>query len=170
MSCQLIYPDLRALWSLDDRPDVRCCVCSQPFSDSDALIRTFRIIPLSGLTLGPPEHRASSSEVLKIQDGHDLFLYNRHLKCLLSEKVEYVTVSHVWQKGISTLQNLGPRGHQNPDVRRLVWHLPTQIAQNISKALGRDVEVWHDYMSVPQVRLDHFSTSFPNNLDTPTDC
>lgn len=142
------YPDLRSLWYLDDKPEVRCCVCSKIFSESDALVRTFRVF-----ISGTPQHQRSSSEVLQITGGHYLALCNRHMNCLLGVNVEYVTVSHVWHTGISTSQNKGLHSPQDPNVSRLVWSLPTNIAQNISKALGRDVEVWHDYISVPQVRL-----------------
>ncbi|WYZ39670.1 hypothetical protein EsH8_IV_000011 [Colletotrichum jinshuiense] len=140
MSGQL-YPDLKTFWYFDES-DVHCCVCTKGFSE-EALIRTFQLLPQG-------QERQHGTKILRTTDGLDLVLYDRHLPCLLNENVQYITVSHVWHEGVSDTQNQGYLGLQDPDVQRLVVHVPTEMARSISKALRKNVEVWHDYISVPQ--------------------
>lgn len=154
MSGQL-YPDLKTFWYFDES-DVHCCVCTKGFSE-EALIRTFQLLPQG-------QERQHRTKILRTTDGLDLVLYDRHLPCLLNENVQYITVSHVWHKGVSDTQNQGHLGLQDPDVQRLVVHVPTEMARSISKALRKNVEVWHDYISVPQVRLNRFKNSHLENI------
>lgn len=115
----------------------------------EAMIRTFRVLP-SG------KEQQHKTRILRTPDDHELTLYDRHLSCLLKGNIQYATVSHVWHEGISEIQNQEYFGFDSPDLQRLVFRIPTEIAQNICKALGQDIEVWHDYISVPQVRCTSY--------------
>ncbi|KAF3800686.1 hypothetical protein GCG54_00003585 [Colletotrichum gloeosporioides] len=136
------YSDLRDIWRLGNEPGVRCCACWQIIS-GEAMVRTFQVLP-------PGKEQQHETRILRTPDDHELILHDRHLSCLLKGNVQYATVSHVWHEGISEIQNQECLGLDSPDLQRLVFRIPTEIAQNISKALGQDIEVWHDYISVPQ--------------------
>lgn len=144
----LPHSDLGDIWRLGNEPDIRCCACLQMIS-GEAMIRTFRVLP-SG------KEQQHKTRILRTPDDHELTLYDRHLSCLLKGNIQYATVSHVWHEGISEIQNQEYFGFDSPDLQRLVFRIPTEIAQNICKALGQDIEVWHDYISVPQVRCTSY--------------
>ncbi|KAL0938245.1 uncharacterized protein CTRU02_207976 [Colletotrichum truncatum] len=137
-----IQLDLKSIWCFEEQPDLECCMCMQTVSE-EPLIRTFRV-------LQPEEEKQHGTKTLQTTNGECLILYDRHLSCLLKGNVQYITISHVWHKGISDTQIQGPSESQDPDVQHLVLHVPTEIAKSVSKALRKDVEIWHDYISVPQ--------------------
>lgn len=91
-------------------------------------------------------------------------MFDRHLRCLLSAKTKYVTVSHVWAPAVSKLQNeyaqaLALDNYSEKEivlVVRLVLEVPVRIYAGIVNSLKPEdkqedlLEVWHDYASIPQ--------------------
>ncbi|KAL3292687.1 Nicotinate-nucleotide diphosphorylase [Colletotrichum asianum] len=126
------YSDLKDVWRLGNEPGIRCCAYLQMIS-GEAMVRTFRVLP-------PGKEQQHETRSLRTPDDYELILHDRHLSCLLKRNDQYATVSHVWHEGISEIQNQEYLGLDSPDLQRLVFRIPTEIAHSISKALGQDIE------------------------------
>ncbi|KAL8308238.1 hypothetical protein RB593_006520 [Gaeumannomyces tritici] len=143
MGNQQPYPDLEDLWYDADSTALRCCECGEAFgTNTDALVRTFRVFDEMNQCLG-------ASRVISTPPGV-LVLYDRHLECLLKAKVPYITISHVWDTEVSATQYKGRHSPQDEVVRHKALNFPTHIARSISQSVQENRELWHDYVSVPQ--------------------
>jgi hypothetical protein len=92
--------------------------------------------------------------------AYPLRVFNRHFQCLKDQDVRYIPVSHAWHPEVSQLQN------DHPDTIdlsvhfqavRAVYQTPVRTLQAITARFGPEVEIWHDYLSVPQW-LEGFQT------------
>ncbi|KAK3294936.1 uncharacterized protein B0H64DRAFT_402080 [Chaetomium fimeti] len=84
---------------------------------------------------------------------HPIRIFNRHFQCLKDRNVRYIPISHAWHPEVSQLQN------DHPDTIdlsvhfqavRAVYQTPVKTLQAIAERFGPAMEIWHDYLSVPQ--------------------
>lgn len=151
---------LRKLWKPDhlESADVKCCHCGDPITKDDTLATTFAL-------QGKDYTAAAEGRQHEVPwMSETIVLFDRHLRCLLSAETEYVTVSHVWDPAVSELQNeyaqaLAPDKYSDDEiasVARRVLQAPVRIYAGIVASLNPEtkqegrLEVWHDYVSVPQ--------------------
>ncbi|KAI0966301.1 hypothetical protein F4678DRAFT_449816 [Xylaria arbuscula] len=121
--------------------DSPCAVCHQDFTDKEEPpIRTFTF---------------ESSEDLSEDNGditllpiapHPIRVLNRHFRCLKAKRIKYIPISHVWHEGVSQAQVAREPTHV---ATRLGYQVPIKLLLALTKEFG-PVEVWHDYISVPQ--------------------
>lgn len=77
-------------------------------------------------------------------------VHNRHLDCLRKENVKYFTVSHVWHKDIAVANE---SGNSSTEASIRLMEILVKILNAAVVAFHNShatVEVWHDYVSVPQ--------------------
>ncbi|KAI1156159.1 hypothetical protein F4825DRAFT_446903 [Nemania diffusa] len=121
--------------------DSPCAVCHQQFSEKgEPPIRTFTFETSEDLS-----EDASDITQLPIAP-HPIRVFNRHFECLKSKRIKYIPISHVWHEAVSQAQVA-----RDPTFGavRLGYQVPIQSLLALTKHFGR-VEVWHDYISVPQ--------------------
>lgn len=132
---------LQDIWT--DTFDSVCMVCSEDFSPpQQAPIRTMSIsITQEGLDAFPEPDPSTIS----------LRIHNRHLYCIKERQVQYIPASHAWheQVALAHLSRLS-----NNEAERLVRIVPIQTLMAAMDKFGPDVEIWHDYISVPQWQRD----------------
>ncbi|KAI1422660.1 hypothetical protein F5Y12DRAFT_786591 [Xylaria sp. FL1777] len=121
--------------------DSPCAVCHQDFIDKDEPpIRTFTFETSEDLG-----EDASDITQLPIAP-HPIRVLNRHFKCLKSKRIKYIPISHVWHEGVSQAQVVR---EPTSIATRLAYQVPIRSLLALTRQFGR-VEVWHDYISVPQ--------------------
>ncbi|KAK3319159.1 hypothetical protein B0H66DRAFT_258022 [Apodospora peruviana] len=141
--------DLEAFWVEENPENLRCCRCGRTF-DGDALIRTFRITN-QGEEGGYHDTNNASCSKFIMALNERISLFNRHMECLISEKTSYVAVSHVWDSEISNTQARGRHSPQDTHIRQRVFASVIGIAHGLMASQNdAEVEIWHDYFSVPQ--------------------
>ncbi|KAI6090578.1 hypothetical protein F4821DRAFT_20712 [Hypoxylon rubiginosum] len=136
---------LESLWSAP--PDQsRCCRCQKVIKPQDTLARTYTFRRHNDHS---DEAYDPSGIVVPGLSGQ-IRIRNRHLNCLL-EATRYVVISHVWHPGVAELQWKRAKATANvEDVARAVREVPARIAVGLQQEFPEDVEIWHDYISVPQ--------------------
>lgn len=161
-----VMDTLQELWKPAqlESADLKCCHCGEPVTKDDTLIRTFALQPKE------PPHTATANgkqHAAAIQVpwlSETILTFDRHFRCLLSSKTRYVTISHVWHPDVSKLQFEYTQAlvldnfseDEIASVARLVREVPTRIYLGIVDSLKPEerreglLEVWHDYISVPQ--------------------
>lgn len=157
---------LQGLWKPAhlESPDLKCCECGEPITQDNTLARTFALQPkeLPQTITAEDRRHAAAIEIPWLSET--ILLFDRHFECLLSSKTRYVTVSHVWHPDVSELQYeyaqaLVLDNHSEEEiasVARMVLEVPGRIYAGILDSLkpaesqGLFLEVWHDYVSVPQ--------------------
>jgi hypothetical protein len=125
-----------------DRADTHCMVCQSGFSDARGPpIRTFS---LNGPEL--PKEQDSLLELSKLV----IQVHIRHLGCLTGLGIQYFHISHVWHQEVAD-------AHLSKDASAeaaaLAWFVPIRILNSATRTLKDTVdrvEIWHDYLSVPQ--------------------
>lgn len=145
-------PDLEAVWS-EENPDSLCCYeCGRPFG-TEAVARTFSVLnQQESQDIDAPGESKCLTAL-----GQRILFFDRHLGCMLPEKQRYVSISHVWDPGISDTQARGwhfPSAH-DVDTRHRLFSSVLGIARGIAATTTQDSqrrrhEIWHDYLSVPQ--------------------
>jgi hypothetical protein len=132
---------LQDIWT--DTFDSVCMVCSEDFSPPQkSPIRTISIsISQEGLDAFPEPDPSTIS----------LRIHNRHLHCIIERQIQYIPVSHAWHERVA-LAHLSRLS--NNEAERLVHTVPIQTLIAAMDNFGLDVELWHDYVSVPQWQRD----------------
>ncbi|KAI1310403.1 hypothetical protein F5Y03DRAFT_346099 [Xylaria venustula] len=121
--------------------DSPCAVCRLGFTDEEEPpIRTFTFESSEDLSEGNDD-----ITLLPIAP-HPIRVFNRHFKCLKAKRIKYIPISHVWHEGVSQAQ---VAREPTPVATRLGYQVPIISLLALTKQLG-PVEVWHDYISVPQ--------------------
>ncbi|KAI0910731.1 hypothetical protein F4823DRAFT_344956 [Ustulina deusta] len=121
--------------------DSPCAVCHQDFIDKEEPpIRTFTFETDEDLG-------EDTSDITQLPIApHPVRVFNRHFKCLKSKRIKYIPISHVWHEGVSQAQ---VAREPTPIAIRLGYQVPIRSLLALTRHFGR-VEVWHDYISVPQ--------------------
>jgi len=157
-------PDLETVWS-EDRPNsLTCCECGEPFCKEEALIRTFSVLPQHENTEPTRSNRHNISKFLSVQN-HQVLFFDRHLQCIATNQRCYICVSHVCDPGVSDTQARGRHPAQDMTIRQRPFSSVLNIAHSLNRSLSRkedeieapkdlEMEIWHDYFSVPQWQSD----------------
>lgn len=140
---------MKAFWADLDIEKLNCHHCGKPITYDHVLARTFKLAR-HDLSL---EEQPYSEQIQVPSLSETLLVFNRHLECLQSS-TRYLAVSHVWHAEVAELQY---KHTASPDyiaeaAARLL-ETPTRICKALdapAAGCGRDSEVWHDYLSVPQ--------------------
>lgn len=137
---------LHSLWSSESLDSAFCKECSAPIDASKAFARTSRLV----------DHNAPSTSTcaqgIDVSDGSKIHVFHRHLQCLY-ETTAFVAVSHVWDPKVAELQ---VKRHESTssvrEVDEVVRELPARVCAALEDGFPeqQDLEVWHDYISVPQ--------------------
>lgn len=138
----------KSLWSEVDIEKLTCCHCGKSISYDAVLARTFAIkeFKLSNET--------SYSQKIQVPSlSEELLVYHRHLECL-AESTPYIAVSHVWHPEVAKLQH-EEKGEPAlvAEVAEKLLETPTRICKALA-TIEQKLEVWHDYLSVPQWQED----------------
>lgn len=118
---------LPSFWNGD--LDANCLICDQSFQELDPPIRTVSLEQMSPLVIQ---------------------VHNRHLGCIYKYGTPFIPISHVWHESIAAA-NFSQKNNLEASeclFKVLSEILPTVTAK-FSDLFGR-VEVWHDYLSIPQ--------------------
>ncbi len=119
---------LKCFWT--DWLDSPCHCCQEPFSDKPP-IRTFA---------------AAKEETHSTHDIH-IRIFNRHLSCLKQSQACYIPVSHVWEPAIRDAHTLRLPTF---DANLAIYSAIKALLSSSSGVFSQNVELWHDYYSVPQ--------------------
>ncbi|KAF8846639.1 hypothetical protein BDZ45DRAFT_409230 [Acephala macrosclerotiorum] len=130
---------LRHVWG--DGLDSTCMVCQKDFTDgNDPPIRTLAFEVTQTLESSSPDiTQAPISQ-------HPIRVFNRHFDCIKEAKINYVPISHAWHEPVSMSQQSRT---ESIDAARLVYQMPVKTLIGLKNKFG-SVEIWHDYLSVPQ--------------------
>ena len=82
---------------------------------------------------------------------YPLRIYNRHLACIESEEIDFIPISHAWHEPIAKAQD---NSVEDINAACLAYQIPVRTLLAATKERGPSVEIWHDYLSVPQWRKD----------------
>lgn len=146
------FPPLSTLWCMRDPRGKICHSCHRTIN-SGALIRTFRVESADYASEEGP-----GTEIFAAL-GRKMVLLYRHFECLRSCGARYISVSHVWDRLVSILQNRGAEDveHSSPEALKaseLAFTEAINVYEGISKSLHVPFEAWQDYVSVPQWERD----------------
>ncbi|KAI3320010.1 hypothetical protein HD806DRAFT_243513 [Xylariaceae sp. AK1471] len=121
--------------------DSPCAVCHQQFSEKgEPPIRTFTFETSEDLS-------EDTSDITQLPIApHPIRVFNRHFKCLKSKRIKYIAISHVWHIAVSQAQ---VDRESSSNAIRLAYQVPIRSLLALTSHFG-PLEVWHDYMSVPQ--------------------
>jgi len=132
---------LERLWSEPAPDNLQCLLCQGSFR-SGALIRTFRIIASDQDVTG-------YSSVVPTRQANILF-FDRHLSCVVDNKIRFSAVSHVWDQSISMAQQHRKKIPETEEAARQVLNISSKIYNGVEDSGEEAGEVWLDYLSVPQ--------------------
>lgn len=138
---------LNALWAAIDVNNLKCCQCGSQIDLRCGLARTF-CLRSQCVAEG---QLCSCSAIIEVPTLDDqLIIYHRHMDCLF-QSTQYVAISHVWHRDVADAQcNKQNSTVQISDVARVIRDVPARVCQGVFEGLGKRVEIWHDYISVPQ--------------------
>ena len=137
---------LNHLWSDQHLEESTCCHCGQQIKIEDVLARTFA---LENQTLANSTTRQCAEKLEVPTMSKMILVYHRHLRCLIAT-TSYVAITHVWDAQVAELQSRREKATASVvEVAKIVLETPTRICQSLAASLT-DLEIWHDYISVPQ--------------------
>jgi hypothetical protein len=130
---------LRYFWDLG--PDSDCMACGEPFDNQNGPpLRTVSLEQVG--VFGGPLKRTVTPLAIRI--------YNRHLCCIKRFAVNFLAVSHVWHPSVAKAHG------ERLELQEAAACLYRVIGQMLPVAaakfshLYKPVELWHDYLSIPQ--------------------
>jgi hypothetical protein len=98
------------------------------------------------MTLTPPIRTVSLEQTFPLV----IRVHNRHLACLKGNPVPFIPVSHVWHESIANA-NLSCKS--NPAAIDCLYYVLSKLLPTLTtkfRSRFSCVEVWHDYISIPQ--------------------
>lgn len=132
--------------------DSDCVSCGQPFEPNEA--PPIRTIGLEKHPIPDDDPRLLSGIDITqdIIAPWNLRIFNRHLACIKANKISYVPISHAWHENVAAAQD----GHvESREVSKIVYQTPVKTLLAIVAEFSNEVvEIWHDYLSVPQWRTN----------------
>ncbi|KAK5653913.1 hypothetical protein OQA88_7838 [Cercophora sp. LCS_1] len=122
-----------------DLPDDECITCTGAFSVANPPVRTI------------------SSSLQPSQDtGIAIQVHTRHFACLKQDAPALVTVSHVWEPAVAEA-NMRGSGSKHGAAAQCLYRVINKVlpaaTEKFQSSCGR-IELWHDYLSVPQWRTE----------------
>lgn len=125
--------------------DSDCMVCGSCFvAGVSAPIRTI------GFEYSQPSRPGIMDITQTCLSPHPLRIYNRHLACIKARKMDFIPVSHAWHEAIAKAQD---GGVEDINAAWLAYQTPVKTLAAAAKKYS-PVEIWHDYLSVPQWQKD----------------
>ncbi|KAL9116289.1 MAG: hypothetical protein Q9187_007187 [Circinaria calcarea] len=136
---------LQSTWAGIEADRLICCHCGHRIESAQVLARTFTIE-----SRGISNRKPCAEKILVPRLSDAMIVYHRHLSCLF-QSTRYIAISHVWHPLVADLQYKKSAATSSIDlVEQIVRELPVRIAQSLTSSLPGDLEIWHDYISVPQ--------------------
>ena len=136
---------LRSLWSGIDFLGLKCCECGYQISPDDGVAQTVAVESQK-----PDHERAWARRIHVATLKERLLVYHRHLECLL-RSASYVAISHVWHPDVAELQYKQVESAIPVDeLANLVREVPARVYAGLCDSSSERLEIWHDYVSVPQ--------------------
>lgn len=123
-------------------PDTPCMVCGEEFDDA-------RGPPIRTFSIDEDDHHRGDNLMLALSKLV-IHIHNRHLECAIKLGIQFTTVSHVWHQEVGDA-HLSRRS--TTEAVALAWFVPVSILNSVRVSLKGEydrVELWHDYLSVPQ--------------------
>jgi len=116
--------------------DTPCSICKQHFDNAIAPpVRTLRL-PEASLNAMPTDTDLPSIKIT-----------NAHLHCLKTHNVKLFPVSHAWHEPVARAY---ASRESNIQAARIVFEIPVRILVAATQRFGPNVQIWHDYISIPQ--------------------
>lgn len=162
-------PTLETLWQHEPSLPLTCLVCGGSIINPQALARTFSLT-----SCFPSSTSKKYSRKIPIPaEDDEIVLYDRHVDCIRENGVRYVTVSHVWNAAVADKQyKRGESAVKEEVAAKLAVELPVRVYRDVVDAEAKEkqtrshqehgqgghgdgeapLELWHDYISVPQWR------------------
>ncbi|KAF2824856.1 hypothetical protein CC86DRAFT_371356 [Ophiobolus disseminans] len=119
-----------------DGLDTPCSICKRHFDNAVAPpVRTLQLLEAS------PKATPAGLQLPSIK------ITNSHLRCLKLSNIKFFPVSHAWHKPVARAY---ATRESSIEATRMVFELPVRILVAASQRFGSDVQIWHDYISIPQ--------------------
>ncbi|RYP34897.1 hypothetical protein DL767_004073 [Monosporascus sp. MG133] len=133
--------------------DSVCHVCGKDFSGNDILLRTITFNKSH-------KHDPNSFDITQAPVTiRPIQILNRHFRCLRSKGLRYIPISHAWHEEVAEIQSsrlldgVDISNLRHFEATRLVFQTTAKILAALTVEFG-PIEIWHDYLSVPQWRTD----------------
>lgn len=131
---------LKYFWK--NGPDTPCAHCGRDFSNTNPPVRTIALDPIS--------KESGNGRVQKPR----IVVINRHLDCIREAQIPFISISHVWHPAISQAHLTGQTSSHGADcLLEVVLEMLPVITKTFEPS-SKVVEIWHDYLSVPQWTRD----------------
>lgn len=142
---------LNSIWAGIDVKNLKCCYCGTQIDSQSVLARTF-CLQSQYVSQSLSHDCAQIIDIPALCDR--LVVFHRHLHCLF-QSTKYVVISHVWHRDVANAQSR----HESSTVclseaARVVREIPALVCRGVAAGVGQNLEVWHDYISVPQWQPD----------------
>jgi hypothetical protein len=122
-------------------PDSNCMACGEPFTDQKGPpIRTFALEQLGDL--GAVPRTTTTPFAIRI--------FNRHISCIRKFAVAFIPVSHVWDKSVAKAHGKRLALQEAASCLHIVLARMLPVVTAKFNHLYTPVELWHDYISIPQ--------------------
>lgn len=121
--------------------DTTCSVCCVSFNVTEAP-------PVRLLSLTRPTYASCATP-------GTLTISNFHLACLKRSKITFFPISHAWHPPIAEAYAMR---QYNLAAAVMVYEMPFCILSSVIKRFGPGVQIWHDYLSIPQWQDDFRGT------------
>ncbi|KAH7069565.1 hypothetical protein BKA63DRAFT_519195 [Paraphoma chrysanthemicola] len=116
--------------------DTPCSICSEPFDIAVAPpVRTLRL----------PHRSLADSPTTNVLPP--IKITNTHLRCLKENNIKFIPVSHAWHDPVARAY---ASRESNTEAARMIFELPVRVLLAAIHRFGPDVQIWHDYISIPQ--------------------
>lgn len=142
---------LDTIWAGVNVENRKCCYCGTQIDLQSVLARTF-CMRSQYVNQASSRDWAQKIDIPELCD--QLVVFHRHLQCLF-QSTKYVVISHVWHGDVAIAQSEhGISPTRLRDVARTVCNIPALVCRGLAAGLDQSLEVWHDYISVPQWQPD----------------
>ncbi|KAF2029851.1 hypothetical protein EK21DRAFT_112526 [Setomelanomma holmii] len=119
-----------------DGLDTPCSVCLQHFDIAVAPpVRTLQL------------KRGSQSYCPTTRLLPTVVVTNTHLICMKVHNIHFTPISHAWHDPVARAY---ASRETNLEAARMVFELPVRVLLAAAQRYGRDIQIWHDYISIPQ--------------------
>jgi hypothetical protein len=120
--------------------DTPCSICNAPFIEAPP-------VRLLGLTEAVYDTCPATGT---------LTILNSHLTCLQRRGVRFLPVSRAWHHPVAEAYS---SRMSNPSAAAIVYDMPLRTLIAAVQRFGPDVQIWHDYISIPQWQDDFRGTT-----------
>lgn len=133
---------LQACWT--NGFDTPCNICREPFDLATEP-------PVRLLSLGQDTYDTDPLT----KELPSLSVSNYHLRCLESNRIKFIPVSHPWHPSVAEAYALRTF---NAKAAQACYESPIRTLLAVMRRFGPDYFLWHDYISIPQWQDDFRGT------------